>query len=167
MSESNSPNRHLRRGNEWLSAESHKWLCAPVGAGFLYARPDRQALLQPLVVSWGWQPRQPGPSPFIDLFDWIGTDDPSAYLSVPAAISYQRERDWPAVRTACHALAVEARDGVTALTGLAPIALETTDFWGQMVAVPLPANAEVHAVEFQRRLYDDLQVEFPITEWQG
>ncbi len=118
------------------------------------------------MVSWGWQPRQPGPSPFIDLFDWIGTDDPSAYLSVPAAISYQRERDWPAVRTACHALAVEARDAVTALTGLAPIAPATTEFWDQMCAVPLPQDVRMPA-ELQRRLYDEYQVEVPITEWQG
>src|SRR5260221_8929116 len=76
-----------RLGADFYVGNCHKWLCAPVGAGFLYARPDRQPLLQPLVVSWGWQARKPGPSPFLDYFEWIGTDDPAAFLSVPAAIA--------------------------------------------------------------------------------
>ncbi len=154
-------------GADYYVGNAHKWLCAPVGAGFLYARPERQAQLQPLVVSWGWQPRQPGPSPFLDLFDWIGTDDPSAYLSVAAAIHYQREHDWGAVRAACHALLIEARDAVTALTSLAPIAPATTAFWGQMCAMPLPTSDGMPAVELQRRLWEDFQVEVPISEWQG
>lgn len=152
-------------GADFYVGNCHKWLAAPVGAGFLHARPERQHLLRPLVVSWGWQPRQPGPSPFIDLFDWIGTDDPSAYLSVPAAIAFQREHDWPAVRAACRALAGRAREGVAALTGLAHIYPEGEEFWGQMCAMPLPEEGQLPAAELQRRLWEEYQVEVPISEW--
>lgn len=154
-------------GADFYVGNCHKWLCAPVGAGFLYARPERQALLKPLVVSWGWEPRQPGPSPFIDLFDWIGTDDPAAYLSVPAAIAYQQEHDWPAVRSACHALAREAREKIGALTRLPHICPDSPDWWAQMFAAPIPTDTAMSGEELQRRLRDEYQVEVPITEWQG
>ena len=32
----------------------HKWLSAPKGSGFLYARPDAQKWLTPVVISGGW-----------------------------------------------------------------------------------------------------------------
>jgi hypothetical protein len=41
----------------------------------------------PATVSHGWNtPLPTGSSQFHFLFDWTGTDDPSARLSVPAAI---------------------------------------------------------------------------------
>jgi isopenicillin-N epimerase len=43
-----------RLGADFYAGNCHKWLCAPKGAGFLYARPDKQELLDPLVVGWGY-----------------------------------------------------------------------------------------------------------------
>jgi isopenicillin-N epimerase len=152
-------------GADFYTGNCHKWLCAPKGAGFLYARQEQQRLLYPLVVSWGWQARDPGPSPFQDYFEWIGTDEPSAYLSVPAAISFQAQHDWTAVRAASHVLALEARQRIGDLTGLAPICPGTTDWWVQMCAIPLPTGG-MSSDELKRRLWDDYQVEVPIVEWQ-
>jgi isopenicillin-N epimerase len=154
-------------GADFYVGNCHKWLCAPVGAGFLHARPERQPLLKPLVVSWGWQPRQPGPSPFIDLFDWIGTDDPASYLSVPAAVAFQRQHDWPAVRAQCHALAQDARERIGALTRLPQISPDGPEWWGQMFAAPLPADMRLNADDLKMRLYEEFNVEVPIVEWQG
>jgi isopenicillin-N epimerase len=153
-------------GADFYTGNCHKWLCAPKGAGFLYARPDRQSLLQPLVVSWGWRAEDPGPSPFLDYFRWMGTDDPAAYLSVPAAIDFQEQHDWPAVRAACHQLAQQARARIAEITGLPPICPDTTDWWGQMCAVPLPAPEGSDPKALQRALWERYQVEVPIIAWQ-
>jgi isopenicillin-N epimerase len=151
-------------GVDFYGGNCHKWLCAPKGAGFLYARPECQALLEPFVISWGYQAEKPGPSPFIDHYDWVGTNDPAAWLSVPAAIAFQREHDWPRVRAACHVLAGEARERILALSDAEPIAPDTPEWWGQMCSIPLPA---ADPLTLKERLWTDYQVEVPLPLAQG
>jgi len=104
---------------------NHKWMNCPPGSAFLYARKEVQHLIEPLVVSRGWnrdvgRVSIPGDeeagmesrptsldlgtstSRFVDEQEWQGTRDPAAYLSVPAAIQFQAEHDWPRVRQECH-----------------------------------------------------------------
>jgi isopenicillin-N epimerase len=146
-------------GADFYGGNCHKWLCAPKGSGFLYARPAVQDLLEPFVVSWGYQAEVPGLSPFIDHLEWGGTDDPAAYLSVPAAIEFQRRHDWPRVRPACHALAGEARRRILALSELPAIAPDSAAWWGQMCTIPLPP---VDSARLKARLWDEYRVEVPV-----
>lgn len=152
-------------GADFYAANCHKWLCAPKGSGFLYARPERQALLDPLIISWGWEAEHPGASRFLDHYEWTGTSDPSAYLSVPAAIAFQREHNWPRVRAACHLLVRDARERVAALTGLTPIAPDSPDWWMQFCTIPLPIGTDI--ARLKERLWDDYQVEIPVGQRLG
>ncbi|MCB9455768.1 MAG: aminotransferase class V-fold PLP-dependent enzyme [Anaerolineaceae bacterium] len=145
---------------DFYSGNCHKWLGAPKGAGFLYARRDLQSMIEPSVVSWGWQ-EQYG---FVDRHQWQGTRDIAAYLSVPAAIAFQQEHGWDTVRAECHALASEARSRMAELTGIEPIAPDSPDWFAQMVTVPLP---EGDAAVVKQRLYDEFCVEVPAVTWQN
>jgi len=151
-------------GVDFYVGNCHKWLGAPKGSGFLYARPERQALLQPLVVSWGWDSLTPGVSPFQDYFGWIGTKDPASYLSVPAAIAFQSEHDWERVRQECHELASSARQQIAALAGTEQICPDSSQWWGQMCVIPLPDG---DAPELHRRLREEWSIEIPVISWQG
>jgi isopenicillin-N epimerase len=150
-------------GADFYVGNCHKWLCAPKGSAFLFARPECQSLLEPLIVSWGWQSASPGPSRFIDYFQWLGTDDPAAYLSVPAAIDFQTRHNWPQVRAACHQLARQARAQIQQLSGLPHICPEAEAWWAQMFTVSLPA-CDIEVVG--RRLWEEFGVEVPVFEWQ-
>lgn len=89
----------------------HKWMCAPKGSAFLYVRRDRQALIKPLSISSGANDPRTDRSRFRLDFDWNGTLDPSAWLTIPAAIDGLGEMlpgGWPALRSINHALAVSA-----------------------------------------------------------
>lgn len=145
---------------DFYTGNCHKWLSAPKGAGFLYVRRDWQALVEPSVISWGWQ-EQYG---FVDHHQWQGTRDLAAFLTVPAAINFQRDHNWDAVRRDCHALASEARGRMADLTGLDPITPDSPDWFGQMIALPLPA---CDAGMVKQRLYDEFRVEIPLVTWNG
>ncbi len=149
-------------GADFYMGNLHKWLSSPKGAGFLYARPQAQALLEPLIVSWGWQSEMPGPSPFVDQHEWQGTRDLAAFLSVPAAIQFQQENDWDQVRKVCHTLTVEAESRICALTSLPSLYYDDTWF-AQMSSARLPAQTDV--VTLKSRLYEDFHVEVPLMEW--
>ena len=147
-------------GADFYCANCHKWLCSPKGAGFLYATREAQELLDPLVVSWGYKSEHRSSSLFIDHFQQMGTADPAAYLSVPAAIAFQRENDWPSVRAACHTLVGNARDRIGELTGLPPLVPDSTEWWSQMATMPIPP---VDGHPLHERLWNEYQIEIPVA----
>lgn len=151
-------------GADFVSGNCHKWLCAPKGAAYLYARSEAQPLVEPLVVSWGWQSDTPGPSRFVDVLEWQGTDDISAYLTVPTAIEFQQAHDWPQVRSRCHALVRLARQRIEALTGLPSICPDERTWFTQMATLRLPP---CDTAQLQARLWNEERIEIPVITWNG
>lgn len=147
-------------GADFYGGNCHKWLSSARGAGFLYARPERQHLLEPLVVSHGWDREVPGDSRFQDYFTSVGTIDPAAYLSVPAAIDFQQQNDWPEVRQACHRLLQETEQRILELSGLPPISPPT--MWEQMRVVLLPGKVEAY-----QRLWEEDRIVVPVGQHSG
>ena len=148
---------------DFYSGNCHKWMCSAKGSAFLYARREMQRLLEPLIVSWGWESDQPSGSPFIDQNEWQGTRDLAAYLSVPAAIEFMAEHHWDQVRSKCSALAAEAGRRITALTEQPPLHLDSFPNDIQMVSVPLPP---CDPVNLQGRLFEDYRIEVPLVTWE-
>ncbi|MGH2452290.1 MAG: aminotransferase class V-fold PLP-dependent enzyme [bacterium] len=144
-------------GADFYAANCHKWMCAPKGSGFLWARREVQSLLHPLVVSWGW------PEGFIKEQEWQGTRDIAAFLATPAAIDFLRSPVWAGVPEACHTLAAVARAGLLALGGGPALSPDGREWYAQMVSVPLPlADGEAA----QRRLRES-GIEVPVVPWNG
>ena len=143
----------------------HKWMLAPKGAGFLYVRREVQALIDPLVVSWGTHPTpdiQTG-SRFIDILQWTGTKDPAAALTVPTAIRFLQDHNWEEVRCQCHRLLRQAIERICDLTGLSPLYPLESDVYSQMGIAPLPTS---DLTRLKSRLYEEYRIEVPLVEWQ-
>ncbi len=157
-------------GADFYASNFHKWLCAPKGSGFLYARDDHHPWLESPIVSWGWvegrEQFRPD-SQFVSRNQMQGTRDLAAYLTAPAAVAYQADRNWESIRERCHLLAVEAQQRVMAISGRGPLSPETSPnghaWFRQMVCAPLPNG--IDAPNLKRRLYDEYRVEIPLTGW--
>ncbi len=149
-------------GADIYAGACHKWLCAPKGSAFLYARREVQATLEPLVVSWGWESDKPGHSLFVDYHEWQGTRDIAAFLTVPAAIEFQAQNDWNTVRQRCRELASETRRRLNELTGLEAICPDSPEWFTQMAAARLP---DVDLQRLEQRLYNEFSIEVALTRW--
>lgn len=151
---------------DFYMSNGHKWLCSPKGSAFLHTRRESQHLIEPLVVGWGWSPDRNFTfgSDYLDYLQWLGTNDLSAYLAVPAAIQFQEAHNWTAIRQQCHDLLCQAVDRIGELSGL-PALYENTDTFHQMAIAPLPQVKDLPALKSQ--LYDDYRVEVPLVDWNG
>jgi len=144
-------------GADFYSGNCHKWLCAPKGAGFLHVRPEHQERVGGPIVSWGYRE----PATFTTRIERQGTRDSTAYLAVPDAIAFQRERAWDEVRARCVALAREARQELCSILGTEPLA--PAEMLLQMASVRLPRPDP----ELGQRLFDEHHIEVPVFEPEG
>ncbi|MEZ4606244.1 MAG: aminotransferase class V-fold PLP-dependent enzyme [Deinococcales bacterium] len=144
----------------------HKWLCSPKSAAFLYIHPDKQHLIEPLVVSWGRSvlPQDSLGSQFLDDYSWLGTEDIAAYLSVVDAIHFQKSHNWPLLRQACHERLKLSLNHINALTGL-PSYYPDDSFYAQMAIAALPKGTNL--AKLKEKLYHDYHIEIPLTEHRG
>jgi len=150
----------------YYTANFHKWCCAPKGAGILYVRRDRQKLIRPLVISHGANSPRSDRSQFLLEFDWTGTRDTSAVLSIPYALRYLDglvPGGFAALMPMNHALALEAR---RILADRLDIELPCPDdMVGSMAALPLPDATEGQAEALHASLQDHWRIEVPVYVW--
>ncbi len=152
-------------GAAYYTGNAHKWLCAPKGAAFLHVRRDRQAMVRPLAISHGANDPRTDRSRFRLEADWTGTPDPTACLSVPAAIHFGEVLllgGWAARMAANRALALIARDSVCAALRIDPPVPD--ELIGSMAAIPIPgAPHQPDRDPLQAYLFDAHRVEVPIN----
>ena len=149
----------------------HKWLCCPKGVSFLYVKKDQQKNIQPQIMSWGWceeyeefkdSTQLKSSSRFINIFQWQGTRDMSAFLTVPKAIEFQEKYDWDSVRNRCKKMIIDARNQISTVTNLPKICPD--DWLGQMASFLFPAD---DVAELKNSLYNDYQIEIPAMSYNG
>ncbi len=162
-----------RLGAAYYTGNCHKWLCAPKGAGFLWARADRRAGVRPVVTSHGANSKRADRSQFRLAFDWTGTADPTPYLSVPAALDLLGgllPGGWPALMLRNRGLALHGRDVLCEALGVPRPCPDS--MIGSLAAVPLPDRDSRFVPRppllldpLQIALQDRARIEVPILSW--
>jgi isopenicillin-N epimerase len=129
-------------GAAYYTTSCHKWMCAPRGVGFMWARQDRITRLKPLIIarSGHWRDSAGGAYTRLEhTFEWNGCHDPSGVHSIPKIIDFL-ETAVPGGHAAMvkrnHDLAVEARKRVLEILDIESPCPE--DMIANMATFPLP-----------------------------
>jgi isopenicillin-N epimerase len=150
-------------GATYYTGNCHKWMCAPKGSAFLYVQQDKQPQIRPLTISHGANSPRRDRSRFHLEFDWMGSDDPTAYLSVPAAIQFMGSLlpgGWPALMAHNHQMAIAGRQ---ILCEALDIALPSPEkMIGSLAVVPLPDGSDT---QLQTALMQQFGIEVPVIPW--
>ena len=163
-------------GATYYTGNCHKWLCAPKGAAFLWVDSENQSKIRPLQISQGVShaasTNLPTRSKYWQAFDWTGTHDPSAYLSIPHAIEFLSSlhpKGLNGVMEQNRNLTLQARDLLSEMLGIVPPAPE--EMIGSMVSLLLPEfpgiPVDPHATidPLQDLLFLEHHFEVPIIPW--
>ena len=155
----------------YYTGNLHKWVCAPKGAAFLYARGSRRLSVRPVSISHGANAERTDRSRFHLEFDWTGTFDPTAWLAVPDSLQFLESLvpgGWPEIMRRNRQLALRARDLLCRVLQIDPPAPD--EMLGSMAAVPLPDGQALIAPSLygdalQEQLFDRFQIEVPVVPW--
>ncbi len=151
---------------DFYTASCHKWLCAPIGSGFVYVHSRWHDRVEPLRLSWGLLPPD-SPKNWIDELNWIGTRDYSPYVAITAALQYFSRFGYEWLDGRNHALACYARNVISESLGTEPLTPESREWFGWMVGVWLPTvgpHGGDHST-LQKRLWERYNIEVPIMRF--
>jgi isopenicillin-N epimerase len=158
-------------GAAYYTGNCHKWLCAPKGSALLHVRRDRQQRIRPLSISHGANSPRLDRSRFRLEFDFTGTDDPTPFLCIDAAVRFLDgllPGGMPALQAHNRELALRARDRLCAAIGSPPPAPDA--LLGSLAAIPLPPTAAPALPPFgedplQAVLRRQHAIEVPVMRW--
>ncbi len=148
-------------GADWYTANAHKWLYAPKGCAFLYAAAHVAQRTLPLSVSHYHD------LGFPHAFDYVGTRDVSAFLSVPAALDFMAGFDVDAIRRYINEL---AREGSLLMrdVGGEPVAPEAMSCAMRAYALPQRRCAEpADAAALRHDLWYQHRIQIASSAFQG
>jgi isopenicillin-N epimerase len=137
----------------------HKWMMTPKGSSFLYVKKECQSMVDPLVVSWGYNALFPSGSQFLDYHQMNGTRDYTAFLTIPAAIQFMKEHNWEQVAADCRQLVQANAPALCALLSAAPLAPVTDDFVLQLFSAPIKTT---EPEKLHRHFFDQYKIEIPV-----
>ncbi|MFK7759421.1 MAG: aminotransferase class V-fold PLP-dependent enzyme [Phycisphaerales bacterium] len=154
-------------GAAYTAGNAHKWLCAPKGAAFLHVQPEHQPGFVPLIDSNDAMDldaagSRTGRSGFNHAFDYAGTDDVSAYLTIADCIEWINSNFRGGIQELMNRnkdLCLQARDLICDAIGVdAPV---PDSMIGPLSTIDLPAGLP-SAPELKELLESKYQIQVPV-----
>ena len=159
-------------GCDFYCGSCHKWLSAAFGSGFLWAHPRHHSRIQCPIISWGGSIAG-RPACWQDRFNWLGTRDPAALLSISAAIEFLNRVGLNTFRTYASDLLNYAVNQLSEIEGIELLPGFQIDDVVSMCTIELPQPAgwkpgyHGQPDPLQAKLRDHHNIEIPIMSWNG
>ena len=148
-------------GADFYTGNLHKWVCAAKGAAVFYAGAAWRERVHCPLTSHGY-----GLGLHAE-FDWPGTFDPTAWLSIPEALQHAEALGWTTLRANNHALVREGRERVAHALGVGLPHPDDPELYGSMAVIPYPAGRPGDGPALTARMYAEHRVEVPFTSYDG
>jgi isopenicillin-N epimerase len=149
---------------DWYIANLHKWVCAPLGAAFVWAGEEHRATTHPLTISH-WLDESLNAE-----FDWQGTRDISAWLASADAVKVGSRIGWNRIREHNHSMVLWMQERLLLAWGTERMTPMEGTMLGSMATVFLPDGAP-SAVEscigMRDHIYKKYRLEVPISPING
>jgi isopenicillin-N epimerase len=149
---------------DFYTGACHKWMLTPKGSSFIYVKKELQHLFDPLLISWGYDSNNLSPSRFSDYHQMQGTRDYSAFLTIPAAISFMKENNWNEVRKACKDITQHNAERFCNLLNATPLCPVTDDFIAQLYSIRLKINSPE---KLHDQLYNKYRIQVAVMPHNG
>ena len=130
----------------------HKWMMTPKGSSFFYVKKELQHLIDPLIISWGYDSLIPSTSQFLDNHQMNGTRDYSAFLTIPTVINFMKEHNWPQVAANCRKLVQENTNEFCSILDTSPLAPVNDNFILQLFSAEIKTTEpeKLHGYFFEK-----------------
>ncbi len=150
---------------DFYAANLHKWFMSPVGAAFLYVRRERERLLEPWQVSWGYsamhdgdpheqteqhERNEFGSTPWIYQFEMEGTRDITPWLVLPHCCDFFESLGYPAVTQRQQELSQYVRTRLNGVVGLSVVTPSNAQLRGGLTSFAIPDGLD--ALSLRRAL---------------
>jgi len=155
----------------YFTGNCHKWICSPKGSGLLYVREDLRSDarhgFRPLVLSNNAEKPRAGRAQFLTEFDYLGTQDCTAFYSIPRAIDTMSSlaSGWPEVQGRNRDLCLKGREIMCAALGIEPPA--PSSMIGSIATMILPSHGAERDERLMRRptKYHDALQDALLNKW--
>lgn len=151
-------------GADWYVGNFHKWVCAPLGAAFVWTNTPFRDSTHPMTISHNLH------ESYTSEFEWQGTRDISSWLAVSDAIAWGEQIGWAHIRDHNHQLAVLMQQKLIDSWGVEPISPIDGSLLGSLVTVYIPPKfpqKDAECVKLRDSLYKNEQIEANIFSFKG
>lgn len=146
---------------DFYTGACHKWMMAPKGCSFLFAKEAFHEKLEPLVVSWGYKSSMPSDSIFFDYHQFNGTRDFSAFLTIPACLEFMEKHQWSERIKTSKEQVRHFAPKIAELLETVPLAPLTSEFYGQLCSTEIKTK---EPQKLQRLLFEKYKIEIPVMQ---
>lgn len=155
-------------GADFYVGNCHKWLCAPKGSAFMFAKEEYRDIVKPLVISHFNDTDINGPSHWANQYMWDGTHDFSQYFCVKDSIEFMNgihDKGWKGIMDHNHKMAWQAARIISDSTGFELPVSER--YIGSMVTIPVPDGEEGFPKfnenpPLKRKLFEKYHIQIPV-----
>jgi len=149
---------------DWYVGNLHKWVCAPLGAGFVWASEEYRTTTHPMTVSHLYG------QGLAKEFDWQGTRDISPWLASAVAVKWGNEIGWERIRQHNHTMVTAMQQALVEAWEVQLLSPLDGSMLGNMATVRLPdfcPQTMESCSAFQDEMYEKFKIEAPVFEFLG